>query len=344
MERRSSKNDNHYDVLTGLAHRAGFRAVTPSAVQSWVKHGLIPRVRYVRPSFGVRTAVGIRSIGDQLIALCQLRYDHIIRSHAELAVALWAEGWHVDEGVVRKALRRYLVPFAELGDAVRRDEFAYRAAQRENLPPSWRHGNTVTTAMALETLAAVISGARHANDSDLSDLAYLENVSGLDRARRDRIEGIDPWLPTGPGVGLAQGAEGIAAPRLLAAVDNATSNELISARESARRLDEYFRAVIPMMAMGFGGEFAGFGSLTAAIGDPRLRIMLVLVALVVPDDAARMVAGLPNGTQLAEWQSSLETARRMLAADDQLASRAAVIGLVGAVDERSAAIAHEIKS
>lgn len=333
MQERSTKHGHHYRRLAAVAHAANFGAVTPWAIQSWVKHGLLPRVRYEHVDFGVRVAAGTDEIEEQLLALCQRRYHYRIRSHVDLALALWMDGWDVEETVVRDSFRRYVAPVADLADETRRGDAALRVAE---LPSQWSRigrGEIATRALALDTLFGLISGARTGSGSDLSQLALLEQASGLDRARTDRLGGKGPWLPTAPGVGLRQGAEGLAAPRVLAALEAATTAELEAARTRAAALHEYFAVAIPMVAIGFGPDFAGLGALRDAVDDPRLRSMLVLVALVVPEHAARMVEALPSQAELAEWRAAVETARRMLAADDQLASRAAVIGLVAALEE-----------
>lgn len=332
VRRRSSKDGNHYRQLAAIAHAARFDRVTASAVQSWVKRGLIPRVRYDRPQFSVRRPVPGVQIDEQLLALCRLRYEHSIRSHVELGLVLWANGWDIDEHVVRDSFGRYLAPVIELSDEAKRDTFALRAAETVK---RLRRGSLTRTASALDTLFAVMSGARPAQVGDVDELAYLEKATGLDRARTDRLDGVEPWLPTAPGEGMAQGAQGVAAPRLIAAVDSATLDELIVAREQAARLHEYFAVAMPMMTLSVDADFAGFGPLAAAVGDPRLRIMLVLVALVLPDQAASMVERLPTGEALSELRAAHEAAQRMLAADAQLAARVAEVGLVRALAERT---------
>lgn len=265
-----------------------------------------------------------------------MRYETGIRSHAELALALWARGWPVDAEVVRDAYGRCLAPLVELANAERRADFADRAARKGKLPPRWRRGRAPRVALGLDAMFALMSGARRVSPDDLDDLAYLEHVSGLARARRDRVDGVGPWLPTAPGVGLAEGAHGMAAPRLLSAIHRATPADLAIARDIAAALDERLTILLPMMQLGFGSDFAGLGGIADVAGDPRLRIWLALAALLLPEEAEALLNGLPRGAQLAEVVDALDAGQRMIDEDEQLATRTAAVGLVAALEERSA--------
>ena len=308
--------------------------MTPWAIQSWVKGGLLPRLRYERPSFGVRVPEGLAAIEGQLIALCRLRYESKIRSHTELALALWSMGWPVDEGIVRKSFELYLAPLAALTETALRADFADRAVRTGNLPARWRQDERTKTALALETLFALASGARSLHPADAEDLVHLERVSHLDRARRDGVGDVGPWLPTAPGAGLAQGAQGMAVPRITEAINHASFAELRLARDRAQILGTYLGVAMPMLEMAAGQDFAGLGAIADGVSDPRFAIMVALVALVLPGESAEMIDLLPDGEVLTEWQSALDDGRHMLDEDPHLAARATSVGLVAALAER----------
>lgn len=337
---RTSKNGRHYAHLATLAHAHGFPRVTSSVVHSWIRHGLLPRLRYERPGFGLRRPIGATEVERQLIALCGFRYDSRVRAHHELALLLWIDGWDVSEDVVRASLSRFLEPLAMLADPELRADFAYSATRRGRLPPRWRRTQPTRTALALDTLFAVISGARSLEPEDTAELAHLESVTGLDRGRTDRVDGVGPWLPTAPGGALAQGAEGVALPRLQHALRRATFEELNRARERARRLSRYFATAMPMMELAVGPGVAGFGLIADAVSDPRSVIPMVLIVIELHEEAELLIERLPDDDELVEWRQATVLANKLLGEDQELAARAAVVGVVAALNDRDAARAH----
>jgi hypothetical protein len=330
---RGSKTGRHYARLAELARASGFHSVTSSVIHSWVRHGLVPRLRYERPRFSLRVPKGVIEIERQLLALCALRYDSRVRSHHELALILWIDGWDVSEEVVRASLSRFLEPLAMLADPELRADFADSATRKGRLPSRWRRSQLTRTALALDTLFALISGARLFKPEDTAELAHLESVTGLDRGRTDRVNGVDPWLPTAPGEALAQGARGVALPRLLGALQQSTFEELNRARDRARRLSGYFAIAMPMMELAIGSGLAGFGLIADAAQDPRSGIPMVLVALELPEEAESLIEQLPKDEELAEWRQATVLVRELLAEDEELAARSAMVGVVAASKE-----------
>lgn len=333
---RNAKDGSHYADLAALARASGFDLVTPAVIQLWVKHGLVPRVQYKRPRFGVREATSIAQIELQLLALCELRFDRGIRSHAELGLCLWIAGWEVDEQVVRASFRRFLAPLGLLASAEARGDLAHTAARSNKLPPRWRHDALTRTALGLETLFAVMSGARAPETSDIADFIHLEAVTSLDRARTDSVGGVDPWLPNLPGQALAEGALGASCPRLLGALERSTSADLSAARELAQRLSNWLAVALPMVEISAGRGAAGFGLLADAVTDPLFGVLLVLISLELPKQADALVAQMPSDDELAELQQNIAIAKAMMDADKALADRAASVGLVVALEERQA--------
>ncbi len=332
----STKKGSHYANLATLAHSRGFGQVTAAVIQLWVKRGLVPRVQYKRPRFGAREATGVAQIELQLLALCELRFHRGIRSHAELALCLWIAGWDVDQQVVRASYRRFLAPLGLLASAQARGDLAYRAARSNKLPPRWRRNGLTRTALGLESLFAVMSGARAPEASDIVDFIHLEAVTSLDRARTDSVGGVEPWLPNLPGQALAEGALGASYPRLLGAHERSTSADLSAARELAQRLSSWLAVALPMVEISAGRGAAGFGPLADAVTDPLFGVLLVLISLELPKQADALVAQMPSDDEIAEIQQEIAIAKAMMDADKALADRAASVGLVVALEERQA--------
>lgn len=329
------KSGQHYQRLAQLAQANDFHRVTPWVIQSWVKHGLIPRIGFNRPRFGVREPTGVPEIERQLLALCTLRYARRIRSHVELALILWSDGWEIEEPLVRSSFRQYLVPVSKLADAELRADFVDKAVRNRHLPPRWLRGKNVETALALDTMFALLSGAKSLEPDDLSETAHMERVTHLDRARTDAVEGAAPWLPTAPGVGFAQGAVGVSVPRLLRALELSSAKELEDARRGARQLSRKFDVIFPTLELAAGRNFAGFGPFADAAGDPRFVLILVLLTLVLPTEANEFVGALPPDEVLQGWEAAVDGAKRMLEENSELAARSASVGMTAALEERA---------
>lgn len=301
------KAGKHYVRLAALAAANRYPAVTRWVVQSWVKHGLLPKVGHERSGFGPPRVVVPTQLEDQLLALCRLRYGNAIRSHRLLRAALWAEGWEIATPDARDGLAAFLSTLARLADPAVRGSLAWAAAQPRNRPPNWKPAETARLFVALDELMARIGGAQRGLGGGLEEFAYLEEVTGLSRARTDRIAGTEPWLDTAPGAALAEGAEEASATRLIGVLANAPDADLDAARTTATELLRRLSVLIPALQLVHGTNAAGFGFLAPdAWSAPFTRMVLIVIVLAEPDGACELLNGLPGDEELSGIAATLD--------------------------------------
>lgn len=189
-----------YQSLAAAANRAGHTEITASKVHLFTKAGLLPPA-------SVRRSLGNAGFGSeplpqaeaQLLALGTFR--HLTKSHKNLAVLLWIDGWDVPSAVLKEALLEWLpparVPTSERAlDRIDRMASAVAPKLHRRLRP----GRIQSTAS--DAAATLVPAALGVLDF-IDDLAgsRLERLIGLHRGRTDSVGTAGPWLRSRPSFG-----------------------------------------------------------------------------------------------------------------------------------------------
>jgi hypothetical protein len=172
-------------------------------------------------------------------------------------------------------------------------------------------------------------------EPDLEGLRYIEEISGLDRARTDRIGDAEPWLrDTEPGAAVLEGLNGTSIPALAAALAAVSNEDLELARQRAMDLRHRWSVLGPVLSHIGGPNFAGLGALTKVFAEPLGPPLVALVAVSLTDEVAEFLDALPAGSDLLELEQGLSVLGELMAADPELARAISELGLQRAVENR----------
>jgi hypothetical protein len=316
-----------YERLAAAAREAGFGRATPSLVHSWRRSGLVPRTTIRHVGFGRRSFVEPDGLVEQVLALCRLRYDHGIRSHALLACCLWADDYPVAPESARRGLAAlidllptYVRRYRQEGDPLDAvDDLAFvLASRRSGLLPSMP--DSLDRPLLHRGLYEVLAGALLPDGTglpDLEGLAYIEEITGLARGRVDRLGDAQPWLPEGePGSAMLEGLRGTSGPVLQETLAAASDGDLEVARRRAADLRRRWSVLGKVLGYVGGPDFAGLGLISVAMTDPLGPPLVTLIALKLPNEIGEFLDGLPSGQELAEIEQAVE----LVAKDPSLAA------------------------
>ena len=284
-----SKDASRYEDLARRAREAGYARVTRFAVQSWVKHGLLPHVVVTPTGFGSRAITEPAGIQRQLLALCHLRYDPpATRSLWRLALDLWLDGYAVADRAVRTGL-------LNVADLPGRVEGATRVPGDEGGSVIWdvvdrlvyeEHllgGEQVRRqdlAAGLGDFLAVQAGQAGPDEMALGGLAALEQLSGASSLLAAiSAAGERP-------IGLRATMTHLTVEHIRSAVNAASWAELEAARLRAREIrDEIAMAAAEAAARGDPG-YAGLDVLSRELATREGEAFRVVALVAVPEAAA----------------------------------------------------------
>jgi len=244
----STSDDLETAQLIALASKIG-SPVTERTLEFWRHQGLLPHPertghRGKRPVWTYRPETA-----DQLRALLDLRRH--IRDPNVLRAALWYDGYQIETARVRISMSKYLQQLRddfereldkqkETGDDPAARWLAIQAVARvlagrrtKELPRLNRQALSQRSsgiALSLGLLFGNEEAMRHLE----ADAPAVERLIGLDRGRRFRPSGVEPWLVAPPEEGLASFAQVGSIERLITVVIDATDQELQVARNLAR--------------------------------------------------------------------------------------------------------------
>jgi hypothetical protein len=191
-----------YVSLATAARAAGF-VVTASQVHRWVRDELLPptakQVSRGRRGFETQPANGV---AEQLRAVCAWR--HSTKRHHELAVLLWWGGWVIPTARIRRALAAWApktrpdtstrIKREELREQI--DQMALKFAPR--LKARFGRRGLETEAIADAVLPVLERVAGLPTRVRTKDARVIERITGIDRARRDKVTDAGPWLHDRP--------------------------------------------------------------------------------------------------------------------------------------------------
>ena len=275
--------------LQDQARAAGFE-VTARRLEDWRYRGLIPRP--VRAGSVGKAPCWLYPSGaaEQLLALC--RWRETTKDLDAVRVALWIDGFPIDEQSVREAITSVLdgmrVKFEEaLADEAKRvsaadspvgpeaglDALAYRAAGVQGSRPTPRtiRMRRAERARGISFLARLFMG--YDIEGQLEDAKFAERAMGISAGRR----GPAPfrWLD-GDAEELADLRSIIALPVLIDAAQTSTSEELARARSFTRAFVQGLPLVALFAEAMLGPRAAGLaGAKNIDDTDPELLCMLV---------------------------------------------------------------------
>jgi hypothetical protein len=288
-----------YNDLAIYARAHGYARVTGSAIQQWVKRGLVPRATWIPWGFQMRSPVYPVTTGNQLLAACALRFDGKVRSLDMLGLALWMDGWAVPTDTVRAGLallasgpRR----FVELSRAQGAD--AWDVANMAVFERGFG-GKHVAAGMGRADLAsgmgdlvAMLAGDIAPEDAATDGLEAIGALIGLDRAASDRSTADGPWLPTPPADALRQATSAIATRPLLIALALASDDELRWALSAAKVFRDALLRTIDRFGADGDADFAGFGPLAPVLREPMGTALVMLAMLASPVEGRDLIEAL----------------------------------------------------
>ena len=273
-----------YESLAADARAAGCD-VTASQVHRWVREQLLPstgsQVSRGRRGFETQPAEGVL---PQLLALCGWRRH--TKRHDPLAVLLWFEGWVIPTDRVGRALRAWAPKTRpDISTPAKREELqeqldlmALRFAPRLKSRFGRRGVPYVEIADAVLPMMQRIAGmkvrVRH------RDMDTVERLTGLDRARRDAIGDVGPWLTGRP----VEALEPLADLRMTSAtelIEKTTDADLVAARPRLRLFLSVGPALAQRLHSAGDAEFAGLHTL--GLLAPKDAVLALYVALWLGD-------------------------------------------------------------
>lgn len=272
-------------------------SVTERTLEFWRHQGLLPRPR--RSGQNGKTPVWTYApeAASQLHALLRLRAQ--TRDPDVLRVALWYEGYLIETARVRSSISAYLRQLRDNFET----ELAKRLSTTDDPEARWQALRAMadltarkrgkgfprlsrqalsdrTTAIAV-TLGMVLGDERAMEHLEAAAPA-VERLVGVDRGRRFRPAGADPWLHGPAGEGLAGFAEMGSLPRLVAMVDAAPDQELELARDLGRALLGGLSAFSRIADSMVGRDNAsGLGGIRILDGDTHAALVIVPLVLSI---------------------------------------------------------------
>lgn len=278
--------------------------VTARTLELWRNKGLLPHPERTGQDGARPVWTYPAEAATQLSALLELRKStkelHI------LSAALWFEGFPVPTSRSRSAILTYLrgmreeieTELAKLGapepDACDVSTARWQAIEAVARRLAGKRGKNAlrvsrpslderTRAYAL--VIGLGLGEAGVTDRLTSDAPAFERTTGLDRGRRFRPAGTEPWISGPPEEGLARFLEFGSLPRLLSALETATDEALEAARASARMVVDGI-ALFSQLADAFAGysNATGMAAVGVLRGDPTIRILSIAFIVSLTQD------------------------------------------------------------
>jgi hypothetical protein len=276
---------------------------TSRTLEHWRAQTLLPRPTRgeqdgVRPTWWYEIGAA-----DQLEDLMVLR--RTTKNPDVLRSALWFKGYPVPtarardsaanhlEGLQREfevAVSKRLSKTANLEEA--RWQTVVSAAR--TLAPKRSHGvarqsrqNLADRSSGIALAIGLVLGVDTAIERIDADAPHAERLIGLDRARRFRPDGVEPWLSGPPGEGIEAFARIANIERIIELLRSSTDDELDMARVTARAMLEAIAAFSKLADALLGRSNAsGMGGVASFLEDIYLGIMMPAFILSIRTDPA----------------------------------------------------------
>jgi hypothetical protein len=276
---------------------AGYEAVTPRVIESWIYQGLLPRPVRVGNTGQTPQWRYPPETPDQVVAICRWRTK--TRAFDAIRVAIWLEGFDQEVGRVRESLHQVL---DELGKHVR-DVFnreggiqavsrriAAARGERNPLPRVMPVGSLETRSHAVEALLRLVV-CGETSTMDHSTAVNLERVLGLRRGRFDGTEESGPWL-TGQPEDIAQLVPNLES--LADAVAEASDETMLAARPLASVVALQLPMFAKLTSAFFGMNFAGLELLNRTMTPQDVSLVLALFVGLLGSDIEPVLRGVAH--------------------------------------------------
>ena len=271
-------------------------SVTERTLEFWRHEGLLPRPQRDGQSGKTPVWTYPPETTSQLRELLRLR-DHT-KDLNVLRAALWFEGYPVDTATARMSISAYL---RQLRDVCER-ELQKRSSGAEGPEARKQAIRAVAQVLARKRGKAFPRLSRQTLDERTDAIALMltlilgeepgtpeleahghavERLIGVERGRRYRPAGSDPWLAGPPEEGLQGFAAVGSLPRLIAVVDSASEQDLQAARTLASTLLRGISAVSRIADAMVGRDNASGLAGMALLHDGDPQAGLIVVALVL---------------------------------------------------------------
>lgn len=296
------------DELIEIAKQSGREDFSARTLERWHKEDLIPRPDQQHVA-GIRGSVGVGyppGADDYLRAACRLmrKKDRINDARFEM----WWEGFAIPTKAVKKTLKHYTAPSKELKSLRKQypNPFdAAEAAATKVLPATTANqryspvirflkrnlANDEEVYSAVMTLLRLGFGDKPDwGAADVGEEASARSLEetlftgwGLDAARADGMDGIDPWLSEGPesvpsmfrtlkkaGLGDVLHIGDL--------IERASDEELEQARRASHAIFEGLSLIAEALFAVYRRDFGGFGVfriLRPTFRDARLRALTI---------------------------------------------------------------------
>lgn len=278
---------------------------TMRSLELWRHKGLLPHPERTSQDGTRPVWTYPPETGEQLRALLELRKH--TKDPNILSAALWFDGYAVNTEDARSGMLNYIKsmlrdvekvlakqssrPSADNTQHGREEAIEATARKlatsrgKKALRISRQSLDERTRAFAL--LLSLSLGESGATRRLNEDAPALERAMGVDRARRYRPAGAQPWISGSPEEGLAHFHEVGSMPRLIWALATATADELEAARLTARTFLDGL-GLFSQLADAFAGyaNASGMAAISMLRSDPVLRVLMIAFVLSVRQSPA----------------------------------------------------------
>jgi hypothetical protein len=287
-------------LVLAQRHEPGTTART---LEHWRDQNLLPKPTRgeqegVRPTWWYEIGAA-----DQLEELMVLRQT--TKNPNVLRPALWFKGYPVPTVRARESAAIHLeglqrefemavskrLPLAANAEEARWQTVVSTARR---LAPKRRHGvarqgrqSLADRSSAMALTMGLVLGVDTAIDRIYVDAPHAERLIGLDKARRFRPDGIEPWLSGPAGEGVEAFARIANIERMVELLRSSTDDELEMARVTARSMVESIAAFSKLADALLGRTNAsGMGGVVSFLEDIYLGIMMPAFILAIRADPA----------------------------------------------------------
>jgi hypothetical protein len=277
---------------------------TGRTLEHWRSQDLLPKL--VRgEQQGLRPTWTYPDIaGAQLKALMTLRQR--TRNPNVLRCALWFTGYFVPTARVRKSATEFLSNLlgefnaavaARMDHAVTPDDARWDvvdtvartiAGKRNREVPRQGRQKLADRHSGMALAIGLVLGVEGAAERIPLDALHAERMMGLDRARRFKPDGVEPWLSGPAGEGLATFARTANLNQMIELLTSSSDDEFEEARSAGRAMVESIAAFSKLAdALAGRPNVSGMAGVATLLDDPFLGIMMppfVLSIRTVPED------------------------------------------------------------
>lgn len=316
--------------LIELAQANGY-TVRTTQFTAWHRFGILPK----RTRVALGKGHGTRSVypigtGKQLLALCRIHQTEKRLNH--VAWHLWWVGYDVDLKRIRTFLERVALQFeraqrelvdestGELSPSARK--YIENAASLR-LKGSLAHARKRIGKQRFETFLTVIfevfTGRFEGLHMDTEEAEYEQNILeqglGLQRARKDYVDAIEPWLP-------AQWVERTLKPlsqflgqrQWTSKLTILSDAELVQARNELRPVLELIAQGVPTVVQLLGNGAFGLGALSEALTtiDAQTEAIVLLMWAILRFQQPHALPGVKPINEInSELLNGLNVGRRL---------------------------------